>query len=69
MNKYIKEIERSKKYLQIIFAFMLISTSINFQADENSPEIEKEKSEKTTEVKKDRKNQKKESSIDFLFTP
>ena len=60
MNRYIKERERSKKYLQITFAFLLIATSLNFHADENTPEIEKEKSEKTAEVKKDKKNEKKE---------
>ena len=53
MNKYIEEIERSKKYIQITFAFLLIVASLNFHADENSPEIEKEKSEQTSKTKKE----------------
>ena len=52
MNKYIEEIERSKKYIQITFAFLLIVASLNFHADENSPEIEKEKSEQIQKQKK-----------------
>ena len=51
MNKYIQEIERLKKYLQITFAFLLIATSLNFHADENSPEIEKEKPEQNSKTK------------------
>jgi hypothetical protein len=39
------EIEKSKRYLQTTIAFLLIVTSLNFHADEKSPEIEKEKSE------------------------
>ena len=52
--------EKSKKYLQATFAFMLIVTSLNFHADEDAPTIEKEKPEQTAEAKKDKKNGKKE---------
>ena len=52
--------EKSKKYLQATFAFMLIVTSLNFHADEDAPTVEKEKPEQTAEVKKDKKNGKKE---------
>ena len=58
MEKYI--MEKSKKYLQATFAFMLIVTSLNFHADEDTPTVEKEKPEKTAEAKKDKKNGKKE---------
>ena len=52
--------EKSKKYLQATFAFMLIVTSLNFHADEDAPTVEKEKPEQTAEAKKDKKNGKKE---------
>ncbi len=52
--------EKSIKYLQATFAFMLIVTSLNFHADEDAPTIEKEKPEQTAEAKKDKKNGKKE---------
>ena len=52
--------EKSKKYLQATFAFMLIVTSLNFHADEDAPSVEKEKPEQTAEAKKDKKNGKKE---------
>ena len=52
--------EKSKKYLQATFAFMLIVTSLNFHADEDAPTAEKEKPEQTAEAKKDKKNGKKE---------
>ena len=52
--------EKSIKYLQATFAFMLIVTSLNFHADEDAPTVEKEKPEQTAEVKKDKKNGKKE---------
>ena len=52
--------EKSKKYLQATFAFMLIVTSLNFHADEDAPKVEKEKPEQTAEAKKDKKNGKKE---------
>ncbi len=52
--------EKSIKYLQATFAFMLIVTSLNFHADEDAPTVEKEKSEQTAEAKKDKKNGKKE---------
>ena len=52
--------EKSKKYLQATFAFMLIVTSLNFHADEDAPTAEKEKPEQTAEAKKDKKNEKKE---------
>jgi hypothetical protein len=58
MEKYI--MEKSKKYLQATFAFMLIVTSLNFHADEDAPTVEKEKPEQTAEAKKDKKNGKKE---------
>jgi hypothetical protein len=58
MEKYI--MEKSKKYLQATFAFMLIVTSLNFHADEDAPKVEKEKPEQTAEAKKDKKNGKKE---------
>ena len=58
MKKYI--MEKSKKYLQVTFAFMLIVTSLNFHADEDAPTVEKEKPEQTAEAKKDKKNGKKE---------
>ncbi len=52
--------EKSIKYLQATFAFMLIVTSLNFHADEDAPTVEKEKPEQTAEAKKDKKNGKKE---------
>ena len=52
--------EKSKKYLQATFVFMLIVTSLNFHADEDAPTVEKEKPEQTAEAKKDKKNGKKE---------
>ena len=52
--------EKSIKYLQATFAFMLIVTSLNFHADEDAPKVEKEKPEQTAEAKKDKKNGKKE---------
>ena len=52
--------EKSKKYLQATFAFMLIVTSLNFHADEDVPSVKKEKPEQTAEAKKDKKNGKKE---------
>ena len=52
--------EKSIKYLQATFAFMLIVTSVNFHADEDAPTVEKEKPEQTAEAKKDKKNGKKE---------
>ena len=52
--------EKSIKYLQATFAFMLIITSLNFHADEDAPTVEKEKPEQTAEAKKDKKNGKKE---------
>ena len=52
--------EKSIKYLQATFAFMLIVTSLNFHADEDAPTVEKEKPEQTAEEKKDKKNGKKE---------
>ena len=52
--------EKSKKYLQATFAFMLIVTSLNFHADEDAPTVEKEKPEQTAEAKKVKKNGKKE---------
>ena len=52
--------EKSKKYLQATFAFMLIVTSLNFHADEDAPTVEKEKPKQTAEAKKDKKNGKKE---------
>jgi hypothetical protein len=58
MEKYI--MEKSIKYLQATFAFMLIVTSLNFHADEDAPKVEKEKPEQTAEAKKDKKNGKKE---------
>jgi hypothetical protein len=58
MEKYI--MEKSIKYLQATFAFMLIVTSLNFHADEDAPTVEKEKPEQTAEAKKDKKNGKKE---------
>lgn len=57
MEKYI--MEKSIKYLQATFAFMLIVTSLNFHADEDAPTVEKEKPEQTAEAKKDKKNGKK----------
>jgi hypothetical protein len=58
MEKYI--MEKSIKYLQATFAFMLIVTSLTFHADEDAPIVEKEKPEQTAEAKKDKKNGKKE---------
>ena len=52
--------EKSIKYLQATFTFMLIVTSLNFHADEDAPTVEKEKPEQTAEAKKDKKNGKKE---------
>ena len=52
--------QKSIKYLQATFTFMLIVTSLNFHADEDVPTEEKEKPEQAAEAKKDKKNGKKE---------